>query len=1465
MTAPTAPFTECPAVGNDTSCGILIVLTDTSIVVYSDPNQGTYDGADDTLIGVLNQSSYTSNALVLAGNSTLFGFDGDGLCDPPYLSCTWPHPTGYEGPNTAFSHISTDQRSGEVDFPSGLAAGASTYFSLEEALQSGSVIGQTLSAPQAGGAPNPRSGAQNCSTAKPINCATGDFWHTFTDLTIPGRGVAIDFERTYSSMLAGTDSAFGYGWSSPYSMALTFDSNGDATVHQENGSTIDFQWSNPGFIAAPNIQATLTQNSDGTYTLTDLRGGIKHDFTAAGVLTEIDDRNGEKTTVSHDSSGHLSGVTDSAGRTVTITTDSAGHITALSDPLGRTVGYSYDAAGNLHSVTDVRGGTWSFTYDSAHQMLTMTDPRGGTVTNTYDTQGRVTTQQDAMGRTTTLAYTGDPSTTAGSTTTITDPRGKVTQETYQHFLLQSMTRGVGTSDAATTAFTYDPITLQVASRTDANNHTTQYSYDSAGDLTNITDPLGRQTTNSYNSFGELTSTTDPSLHSTTYTYDAQGNLLATARALNSTTTQATRFQHANAAHPGDVTTLIDPTGYAWNYGYDSAGDRTTVTDPLGNVTTAAYDQIGRSTSMTDARGKTTLLEVDAAGELTKQTSPAGGVTTHTYDANGNMTATTDPDGNTTQTAYNADDQPTTITRADGTTVSYGYDLAGNRTSRTNGAGKTTTYAYDALNRQTSTTNPLGKVTTDTYDGAGNRTLETAATTITTTYGYDKDDELTSVQYSGYNPPNVTYSYNPDGTRATMTDPTGTTTYSYDNLGRVTSVTNGAGKTVSYSYDLDNRVLNQGYLAAGNVTRGYDAAGRMTSVADPYGHTTTYTYDPAGNITASTLPNGVTTATGYDANGNISSITDTGPGSAGSFASFNYIRDPSGQLTQETSTGMGQPSQVYTYNPLNQLASRNGSNYTYNAADDLTRLATGATATYNDADQVTTYTDAGGATTNASYSYNGERLSGPAPTAGTEQYYYNQAHHLSSVDAPNSNPSESTYHPLTITRIVNTTTGTGTCTPSPCARLGAGSSVTIQVGGKAGIPSSGVTAVALDITALNEAGTGYILVNAAGAPTPNGRSMSYTTNQAQTNTVISGVSSDGKITLYSYQATDFTVEVSGWYSTGQAASTFTPLNASRILDTRNGTGACTPSPCARLAGGATTTIQFAGKGGIPSNGSVTAVAYTLTAFNPGGTGYAITWPSGEARPAPRTLSFASGVNSSTLIVTKLPTNGSISLYSNVASDYAIDIAGVYMTASGDGSIFVPYDPASDGNQRVLDTRNGTGTCTPSPCPKIGTSTAVTVGIDGHAAIPHDAIAAVMNATAWTPDGDGGLEAWPDNSWSSNLGRNMSYQAGVTTSTSIQVEIGDNGNIDLKALTSPTNLTLDVEGWFEPAYPATSYTYNGDGLRETVTPDQTTGHTGATTYQQTWDINGPLPLLLADGTDQFIYGPNNTPLVPRVVNN
>ncbi len=126
------PFNECPPIGADTGCSVLIIIApDGSQSLLTDPGQPAYDSIDDTTVGVLDRSSSVVPQIALSGPD-IFDFDGDGLCADSLAPAGCPFGgTGYEGPGTLLSADPGTYDSGTVSFPTGLRPGDSTYFSLE--------------------------------------------------------------------------------------------------------------------------------------------------------------------------------------------------------------------------------------------------------------------------------------------------------------------------------------------------------------------------------------------------------------------------------------------------------------------------------------------------------------------------------------------------------------------------------------------------------------------------------------------------------------------------------------------------------------------------------------------------------------------------------------------------------------------------------------------------------------------------------------------------------------------------------------------------------------------------------------------------------------------------------------------------------------------------------------------------------------------------------------------------------------------------------------------------------------------------------------------------------------------------------------------------------------------------------------------------------------------------------------
>jgi hypothetical protein len=162
---PTPPFTQCPPVGADTTgCGLLLTINPDGTVTVLDSGQGPYDGIDDTLIGVQNNSTAPIPKLSLTGTTQPFGFDGDGICAPGQFNPAPPNcpfgATGYEGPNTSFSNINTtNYNSGDVNFLNGgIKPGGSAYFSLEGVVTAQNIVITPPNLPPncAGATPGPK-------------------------------------------------------------------------------------------------------------------------------------------------------------------------------------------------------------------------------------------------------------------------------------------------------------------------------------------------------------------------------------------------------------------------------------------------------------------------------------------------------------------------------------------------------------------------------------------------------------------------------------------------------------------------------------------------------------------------------------------------------------------------------------------------------------------------------------------------------------------------------------------------------------------------------------------------------------------------------------------------------------------------------------------------------------------------------------------------------------------------------------------------------------------------------------------------------------------------------------------------------------------------------------------------------------------------------------------------------------
>lgn len=206
-------------------------------------------------------------------------------------------------------------------------------------------------------------------TSEPINTATGNYYLTLRDISVPGKGTPFSFARSYNSQ-DSYSGPLGAGWTHSYNVTVTVDqTTGNVAIKEPDGH-VDFYSPAGGGSYVPQIAGLfdkLQQNADSSVTLTR-KNQIQLVFSPVGKLLSVTDPNGNTKLLSYDTSGNLTTVVDSSGRTFSFMYDGSGHLTSVSDPIGRSWQYTYDANGNLASVRDPLGGITQYSYDTNHRM-----------------------------------------------------------------------------------------------------------------------------------------------------------------------------------------------------------------------------------------------------------------------------------------------------------------------------------------------------------------------------------------------------------------------------------------------------------------------------------------------------------------------------------------------------------------------------------------------------------------------------------------------------------------------------------------------------------------------------------------------------------------------------------------------------------------------------------------------------------------------------------------------------------------------------------------------------------------------------------------------------------------------------------------------------------------------------------------------------------------------------------------
>jgi len=536
------------------------------------------------------------------------------------------------------------------------------------------------------------------------------------------------------------------------------------------------------------------------------------------------------------------------------------------------------------------------------------------------------------------------------------------------------------SDTRTTDYTYASFSSGLSSLVDdevvKNNagstvQETKYYYDSSS--------LGTAT------LGNLTTeahwTTGSSFVNTTYTYDSYGLLSTKTDALSNTTTftpdtaelytdtqtnalsQATTYTYDYSS--GQVLTTTDANGGVFTTTYDALDRPLTISQPIiggsGSVITKtfSYDDsalpsvVHETAAYDGSTNRETYVYSDGLGRIIQQRVEAEGtstfdVTDTLYNELGQVASTTLPYA-ATGSSYTT---PTTDTTLYQTLT---YDALGRVTSSTDVEGTSTKSYEDWVVTET---DALSKTKNYAYDAYGNLSVvveHKGSTTYTTTYVWDALGRLYSL--TDADGAVRGFSYDGLGRRLTAqdlhvaTDTTfGVWTYTYDAVGNIATSYSPSAITTTYTYDALNRVATEDASSASGteITYTYDSCtlgvGRLCQTVVSGGATTAYTYDELGRSAseAKTISsNTYTTSYTYDLQGNQATIaypdgavTIFTLGSAGRVSQVDFV--------DIVSSGNATPASNVVYAPNGKITSFTNGNgvttaFTYDAAD-LYRLS-----------------------------------------------------------------------------------------------------------------------------------------------------------------------------------------------------------------------------------------------------------------------------------------------------------------------------------------------------------------------------------------------------------------------------------------------------------------------------------------------------------------------------------------------
>ena len=381
--------------------------------------------------------------------------------------------------------------------------------------------------------------------------------------------------------------------------------------------------------------------------------------------------------------------------------------------------------------------------------------------------------------------------------------------------------------------------------TDSLGHTVRYRYDATGRICEEIDKLGERTRHEYNAYGQRISSTDSLGNQTRYHHDEQQRYVGHTDALGHAT--------SGSYFRGEMTHFSDAAGNTWQRRFDAQGLLIEISGPyhLKNskhstqekTTHYTHNRDGLLTQITDPIQRTTRYHWDKQANLIQETDPQGNNLHYQYDDWGRITTITAQTAKqplkearqhaTTRYRYTASGQIQRVTTPQGEHSDFDYNPAGHLTKYTDGQGRITEYRYtEGLSQPSQRIDPAGHVIRYEYDKERNLTALINENGDRHTFTYDANERL--IQETGFDGRTQTYVYNAAGHLIQHQDANQIQTdFDRDALGRLSS-------------KLSQHLQNNAQPTEQSKYR-YDPLGQLIETYNAHQYLA-FDYDAHGNIT-----------------------------------------------------------------------------------------------------------------------------------------------------------------------------------------------------------------------------------------------------------------------------------------------------------------------------------------------------------------------------------------------------------------------------------------------------------------------------------------------------------------------------------------------------------------------------------------------------------------------------------------